>query len=104
MPLIEDFRSTTYWKAFILNAFANALVTVFALVLNSKLKQVFVKHDSIVATTLLTLIFTFIAAISAYFLMYALFGFGSGMLSISEDAPPGASLYRVEEISKPKDK
>ena len=88
MPLIKHFKSTSIWKAFILNSISATLIIFVALTVKSQfdeykdksdLSQVKVKITS--KSIIFTLISTFLASMSAFTLMYLLFGFGSGMLS-----------------------
>ena len=85
-PLIQDFRSTSLFKAFVLNALVNTLVVILAVHI-SVLLTTFVDKDSkkVKATksnsqTLLTGVATFITVFLVYVVMYVLFGYGGGML------------------------
>lgn len=91
-PLTENFKSTTFINAFILNALATALIAAIAIELrlqldnkNSDLYYFFNKtlhgddlHDY--QAFLIELIITFIAAFLVYLLLHVLFDFGGGML------------------------
>ena len=79
MALIKGLRSTTYTKAFILNAIATALIALVAVEMKSALGNKKTDIDPI-AQALINFVVTFITAISVYFLLYLIFGFGGGML------------------------
>ena len=89
MPLVHGFRSTSIWRAFVLNSIATTLVIFIAVTVKGQLdtyKADQNEHDeditcrtnftSIVATILAT----FLTSMAAYTLMYFVFGFGGGML------------------------
>ena len=80
MPLINGLRSTTVWKAFLLNAISSTLIVIAAIATKSALDKAF-KTTAGVATMLLTALSTFVAAYASYTVMHVLFGFGSGMLA-----------------------
>ena len=87
MVLIHHFNSTTLWKAFILNALATSLVILIAIVVKRRLdnrlnvdpKQPVEKFNWYSVTV--TLLITFGTSLSAYLIMYIVFGFGRGMLA-----------------------
>ena len=79
MALIKGLRSTTYTKAFILNAIATALIALVAVEMKSALNNKKTDIDPIVQA-LINFVVTFTTAISVYFLLYLIFGFGGGML------------------------
>lgn len=86
MPLI-DFRGTTLWKAFLLNALATSMIVVVAFIVKKRMES-FVdekgnKITHILTTTHLfyTFLVTFLAAIISYVGLFFLFGFGGGMLA-----------------------
>lgn len=87
MPLIKDFKSTTRWKAFILNSIAASMSIVVALIAKSYF-EVYTddKGNLITVNTskksmLITFIITFIATLTSYFILYFLTGYGGGQLS-----------------------
>ena len=67
-----DFRSTTIWRAFILNAIAQALVIWIVLIAKEILGSVRHKRLVLILTTFTTSLVTFC-------LMNVVFGFGEGM-------------------------
>jgi hypothetical protein len=87
MPLIKGLRSTTYTKAFILNAIATALIALVAVEMKGILTSQSLQLDPIVQG-LITFIATFTTAILVYFLLYLIFGFGGGMIA------SGASIFK----------
>ena len=89
MPLISGFRSTTIWKAFILNALASSLIILVAITVKDKLDTYkYTKseqsYDIIRKTSFKNLIFTFVitfvSSLTAYIILYILFGYGGGFL------------------------
>jgi hypothetical protein len=86
MPLIQHFRSTTYGRAFLLSSFQNALVTVFAIILKSALDRFFERANvPSFLTTLITFLLTFLAAVTSFYFMHWIFGFGAGMLTFQDN-------------------
>ena len=85
MPLIRDFKATTIWKAFILNALVSALVLVIAITIKGKLDNYVITkgneidRQSTWKSVMITFMFAFISSFLAYTLMYFTFGFGIGM-------------------------
>lgn len=85
MPIV-NFKSTTVWKAFTLNALASSIIIVLAIVIKSKLDKYTIEknkitRESTLASVSYTFLFTFISTFLAYALMFFIFGFGSGMLA-----------------------
>ena len=78
MPWFKGFRATNIRKAFILNAFAAALVSSVAVIVKDRLdtqtKLGYMDKYKIV------LVVTFIASLLVYYILFILFGFGGGML------------------------
>ena len=70
---IFPFRATTIWHAFLLNAFAQSIVIVVAIVT----RRIYDQKSNREVITALT---TFMTCLMAYCIMYTLFGFGGGML------------------------
>lgn len=86
MPLIKGFQSTNIWKAFTLNSLASSLVIMVAVTIKDRLDDYKDnKGDKIYRETntfsmIITLIVTFIASMSAYTILYVVFGYGGGQL------------------------
>ena len=86
MPLIKNFRSTTIHKAFILNAIATSLISMFAIHTKyllekfmSKESQKKVSHNM---RMLIRFALTFVIAMIVFYSMNKIFGYGRGMLAI----------------------
>lgn len=92
MALIKGFRSTSYAKAFILNAIANTIIVLVALFLKAEFERL--QNDNVpsLSTGLIFAIIssTFLAALIAYTALYFLFGFGGGMM-VSEETGKSTS-------------
>jgi len=88
VPLINDFKATTFLKAFILNALVAAVIA--ALTIETRLHldtQGALWADSketLAETTKLgvTLLTSFVIAFVVYHLMYLIFEYGGGMLTV----------------------
>jgi hypothetical protein len=87
-PLIKGFRSTSYIHAFILNALCASIIAAISIEirfylddLNIDLFNTTGKNLNRIEKTFLVFLFAFIIIIIVYVLMYAIFGFGGGMLS-----------------------
>lgn len=86
MPLIKGFKSTSIWKAFILNSLASSLIILLAISIKDHLdsftddKGRLIHRKTTPRNLLLTFIVTFIATLGAYILLYFLFGYGGGFL------------------------
>jgi len=91
MTIIE-FRATNHIKAFVLNALASALIMVSALFIKGRYDTYSswnkdkdkdtedIKQETNTTSLLYTFLFTFVASIASYALLYYTFGFGSSML------------------------
>lgn len=93
LPFISNFRSTTLTKAFILNAFVTALITIFAI----ELRRLFDNEKSVIYgyvnnwygskslsnIQIVNVVFvaTFFAAVLVYIMMYVIFHYGGGLLT-----------------------
>jgi hypothetical protein len=88
MPLIQ-FHATNYVRAFILNGLASALIIVIAIYIKGKFDTykdpdgTDITRETNFKSMGLTFMFTFLASIAGYVLLYYTFGFGGGMLSAS---------------------
>jgi len=86
MPIIKGFKSTSVWKAFLLNSFASTLVIFIAVTVKERYdtftnkKNEEINRSTNFKSIGLTLIATFIASMVAYVFMWIVFGFGGGML------------------------
>ena len=89
MVLIHHFNSTTLWKAFILNALTTSLVILIAITVKRRLdedlnvnpNQPIEKSSFNWYSITVTLLITFGTSLTAYLIMYIVFGFGGGMLA-----------------------
>jgi uncharacterized protein YpmS len=89
MVLIHHFNSTTLWKAFILNALTTSLVILIAIIVKRRLdeelnvnqNQPDEKSSFDWYSTTVTFLITFGTSLTAYLIMYIVFGFGGGMLA-----------------------
>jgi hypothetical protein len=88
MVLIKHFRSTSLWKAFVLNAICTTLTIFIAVTVNNYLDKIDKNNDdknndkyTAILNTILTLLITFCTALLSYYIMYITFGYGGGMLS-----------------------
>lgn len=96
-PLTENFKSTTFINAFILNALSTALIAAIAielrLRLNNKKSDIYYFFNKILhgkdlhdyQVFSIELVITFIAAFLVYLLLHVLFDFGGGMLIDSSE-------------------
>ena len=101
-PLIKHFRSTTYSRAFILNAIATAAIAAFAiemrLALDDKYSKVHGYFNNILMKEELTesdkmlIVFgtAFLGALLVYHFMYMFVGYGGGLIAPSL---PSAKYY-----------
>jgi len=92
-PLIRGFRATILSRAFLLNAFVTALITLFAIELralfNDEKGKLYRYVNSIYGVKtlstfqILRIVFvtTFLGAMLVYLIMYALLDYGGGMLT-----------------------
>lgn len=89
MPLIQHFRSTNVWNAFILNSIAASIVIVIGMTVKEHFDTYIVddnnsnkiKRTTNFTSISLTILFTFLISFLAYTIMYFVFGFGGGMLT-----------------------
>lgn len=86
MPLIKNFKSTTVWKAFTLNALASAIIIVLSLVTKDGLDKYItpdgdqVTHQQPWYSILVTALVAFATAFTTYSFLHYLTGYGGGML------------------------
>ena len=92
IPLTNKFRADSYFKAFLLNAIATALIATFAIELRLQLNEehgnIYYYFNYILSETqiyeyqklIIVFIITFLVAILVYQTMYILFEFGGGMM------------------------
>jgi len=92
--LIRGFKSTTIWKAFLLNSLVSALVIVIAISVKSHLDNWKVtgteddpsdpnyeaKRETSFKSIIVTIIVAFLASMITYVAMYYTVGFGGGMM------------------------
>ena len=89
MVLIHHFKSTTLWKAFILNALTTSLVILIAIIVKRRLdedlnvnpNQPVQKSSFNWYSITVTMLITIGTSLIAYLMMYVVFGFGGGMLA-----------------------
>ena len=86
MPLIKGFKSTTIFRAFVLNALASSLIIVVAMNIKDYFDRFDLKGEinsnvNSYKSILYTFIFTFASTLIAYTIMYYLFGYGGGLLA-----------------------
>jgi uncharacterized membrane protein len=97
-PIFHHFKSSSIWKAFLLNAIAASLIIMIALVTKSAYDKYFKDEEARktqsrgedpmqnnsqslnVVSILITLMTTFMASMLAYTLLYVLVGFGGAMI------------------------
>jgi len=89
---IINFRSTSYFNAFILYASVTAIATTLAIEIRLSLENEQSRLFNFIAPLtpeiginsfhkiIVTLLITFISSIIIYYLMYIIFGWGGGML------------------------
>lgn len=85
MPIFDNFKSTSVWKAFTLNSISATLVIFIAITVKGKFDNYVNKNKQVIRQTswssiIFTLLFTFMASIAAYTVMYFTFGFGGAMI------------------------
>ena len=92
MPLIKGLRSTTVWRAFLLNSLVSSIIIVLAITVKGMLDKYTVdsktkdkKGANVTRRTtwysiLITFVVTFAATYGSFALMYWVFGYGGGML------------------------
>jgi hypothetical protein len=83
MPIIDGFRGTSVWKAFILNAIASSITISIAFLVKNQLDRRDHKKHNVPKITIKKLAITFVATfcttLVSYGIMWILFGYGSGM-------------------------
>lgn len=79
IPFYKHFRATTVGKAFLLNAIASTIITVFAVELKFYLKDH--KDLDIKGKWIIGILGTFLAALITYLILFVVFNFGGGMLT-----------------------
>jgi uncharacterized membrane protein len=87
MPIIQNFRSTSLTKAFILNSITASITVVLAIAVKDGLDR-FTNYNkneeenkSDFSNIIITLIITYCVSMLTYIFMFYVFGFGGGMLS-----------------------
>jgi len=86
MVLIKGLRATSFFKAFLLNSFAAALIILIALLIKGRFdtytdeKGQKITHSTNFLSVFLTFTITFIASFGAYWFLYFVFGYGGGLL------------------------
>lgn len=78
IPLIKNFKASTYMKAFILNAISSSIIASVAIMVKDRLDKYTKYHINI--KIILTFIITFFITLISFLIMYVLFGFGGGMM------------------------
>jgi len=93
-PIIKTFKATSYFKAFLLNALVGAIICAMAIELRLLLEnektsyygfwsRIYnVKQLNQLNKLVTTLFITFVVSIIVYHLMYFVFLFGGGQLSL----------------------
>jgi hypothetical protein len=81
--MLINFRATSIWKAFILNAFAVSFIAIIAVESRRQVGKltIDVLDISNASKELISFVATFIAAMIVYMAMYLAVGYGGGMLS-----------------------
>lgn len=79
MAIFKHFKATDITNAFILNAMATAFITIIAIEVRDYIKKNFHKKWQILGFEFIA---AFITAITVYFLLYILFGFGGGFIAV----------------------
>ena len=85
MPIIEGFRATTVWKAFILNSLASSIIILLAIVIKERFDTFHDKKGHVVTRTtskvglFVTFLITFLASFAAFSGLHFLVGYGGGM-------------------------
>ena len=85
-PIIQDFRASNIWKAFVLNSIAASLVIFIAIATKKEFDTNFsANKDGIdYLSVFFTLASTFVTSMVSFTLLYTLFGFGGGMIAITK--------------------
>ena len=79
VPFYKHFRATTVGKAFVLNAIAGTIITIFAVELKFYLKD----HEDLNfgSKLIIGISGTFLAAFMTYLILFVIFNYGGGMLT-----------------------
>ena len=85
LPLVE-FKGTTIFKAFFLNALTSSLIIVLAIEVNAHIRKRTDEDEDETkinnhVNVLMVLGVTFITTFVAYMVMFMLFGFGEGLMA-----------------------
>lgn len=84
VPVIKNYKATTYSRAFILNALAASLIATVAIQSREYLDNIDTKHGAYVLDpfqkSTIVALSTFISALIIYILMYIIVDFGGGMM------------------------
>jgi hypothetical protein len=89
MAIIRGFKSTTVWRAFILNALATSVAISVAILIKTQFSTYTDQYGHVLETITtikdiaFTFLITFLATYLAYLLLYIIFGYGGGMLTIT---------------------
>jgi len=85
IPVVKNYKATTYSKAFILNALAASLIATIAIQTRNYLDNIDTTHGIYAMSNLqksaIVALSTFISAMIIYILMYILVEFGGGMIA-----------------------
>ncbi len=95
MALINDFKATTYFKAFILNAivaaFVAAIAVEFRMILDEDKNPIAVYLYNIIGNDiseverfLIVFVVTLLAAYICYHIMYLIVGYGGGFITTNK--------------------
>ena len=79
VPFYKHFRATTVGKAFVLNAIAGTIITIFAVELKFYLRD----HEDLNFSSkfVIGILGTFLAAFITYLILFVIFNYGGGMLT-----------------------
>lgn len=85
MVLVENFKSTTIFKAFVLNSLASSLIIFIAILVKTEFDNYKIVENNLIRNTtfksvLFTFLFTFLSSFITYMVLYFIFGFGESML------------------------
>ncbi|MCH9716897.1 MAG: hypothetical protein K0U52_07420 [Gammaproteobacteria bacterium] len=100
--IIPKFKSTSFGKAFVLNAIVAGMSTAITVELRFLLNPVLLKKDYDEGVKFaITLAISFMSSFFTYGIMFALFGYGSGMLSgSSTDKRVDQLQKQIQQLSK----
>jgi len=79
VPFYKHFRATTIGKAFLLNAIATTIITLFSIELKFYLKD----HKDLDHSSkwIIGILGTLLASLVTFFILFIVFNYGGGMLS-----------------------